>query len=111
LSYNDVDETVRQAISSLSIDPGEVQLIVVTHGNLDPIGSAKDIKELTGAKIAMHEQNPTAFQSGPAHLCRRYGEGEAKLSIAAGLGRKDDLSCAWEALRCRHSANGCDLSA
>ena len=50
-------DAFRQAIDSLSIDPGEVQLIALTHGHWDHIGSARDIKELTGAKIAMHEQD------------------------------------------------------
>ncbi len=50
-------DAFRQAIDDLSIDPGEVQLIVVTHGHWDHIGSARDLKELTGAKIAMHEQD------------------------------------------------------
>jgi len=44
------------AIERLSIKPEDIQLIVITHGHWDHIGSAKDIKEITGAKIAMHRQ-------------------------------------------------------
>jgi glyoxylase-like metal-dependent hydrolase (beta-lactamase superfamily II) len=33
-----------------------VQLIVLTHGHWDHIGSARDIKSATDAKIAMHER-------------------------------------------------------
>lgn len=36
------------------IKPEDIQLIIVTHGHWDHIGSAADIKEITGAKIAMH---------------------------------------------------------
>lgn len=50
-------DAFRQAIDGLSIDPAEVRLIAVTHGHWDHIGSARDLKELTGAKIAMHEQD------------------------------------------------------
>ncbi len=39
----------------LLINPGEIKLIVVTHGHWDHIGSAKEIKEVTDAKIAMHK--------------------------------------------------------
>lgn len=45
-----------EAIERLSAKPEEIKLIVITHGHWDHIGSAKDIKEITGAKIAMHQQ-------------------------------------------------------
>ena len=44
----------KKAIEKLSIKPQEIQLIVITHGHWDHIGSAKEIKEITGAKIALH---------------------------------------------------------
>ncbi len=44
------------SIKKLSIKPGDIQLIIMTHGHWDHIGSAREIKELTGAKIAMHER-------------------------------------------------------
>lgn len=37
------------------IKPEQIKLVIITHGHWDHIGSANDIKELTGAKIAMHE--------------------------------------------------------
>ena len=43
-----------KSIKKVSIKPEEIGLIVLTHGHWDHIGSAKDIKEITGAKIAMH---------------------------------------------------------
>jgi len=39
-----------------SIRPEDVQLIVITHGHWDHIGSAGDLKSATGAKLAMHER-------------------------------------------------------
>ena len=45
-----------QGIEKASIKPEEVKLIVLTHGHWDHIGSAKDVKEATGAQIAMHEK-------------------------------------------------------
>jgi glyoxylase-like metal-dependent hydrolase (beta-lactamase superfamily II) len=44
-----------KALERISIKPEEIQLIVITHGHWDHIGSAKEIKEITGAKIAMHQ--------------------------------------------------------
>jgi hydroxyacylglutathione hydrolase len=43
-----------EALKSLAIKPGDIQLIVITHGHWDHIGSAKEIKEITGAPIALH---------------------------------------------------------
>jgi glyoxylase-like metal-dependent hydrolase (beta-lactamase superfamily II) len=43
-----------KGIECLSINPKDIQLIVITHGHWDHIGSAKEIKETTGAKIALH---------------------------------------------------------
>lgn len=37
------------------IDPKDLQLVVITHGHWDHIGSAKEIKESTGAEIAIHD--------------------------------------------------------
>ncbi len=44
------------AIETLSISPEDIKLIVLTHGHWDHIGSAKEIKDLTGAKLAMHQK-------------------------------------------------------
>ncbi len=45
-----------KALKKLSLKPEDIQLIIITHGHWDHIGSARAIKELTGAKIAMHRQ-------------------------------------------------------
>jgi len=42
------------AIETLSIKAEDIQLVVLTHGHWDHIGSAKEIKDLTGAKLIMH---------------------------------------------------------
>jgi glyoxylase-like metal-dependent hydrolase (beta-lactamase superfamily II) len=52
-----------KALENASIKPEEVQLIVLTHGHWDHIGSAKEIKEITGAKIAMHQREKHWLES------------------------------------------------
>jgi hydroxyacylglutathione hydrolase len=44
-----------KSLRSASIDPKQIKLIINTHGHYDHIGSAKVIKDTTGAQIAMHE--------------------------------------------------------
>lgn len=43
-----------RALEEISVKPEDIKLIVITHGHWDHIGSAREIRELTGAKIAMH---------------------------------------------------------
>ena len=52
-----------KALENASIKPEEVQLIVLTHGHWDHIGSAKEMKEITGGKIAMHQREKHWLES------------------------------------------------
>ncbi len=48
-------KTFNKAIHKISVRPEDIKLVLNTHGHWDHIGSARDIKEITGADIAMHE--------------------------------------------------------
>ena len=45
----------KKILSKNKIDPARIRLIVLTHSHFDHCGSASDIRDLTGAKIAIHE--------------------------------------------------------
>jgi hydroxyacylglutathione hydrolase len=53
-----------KAVRNIPIKPEDIKLIVITHGHPDHTGSAKDIKELTGAKIAMHQLDKQCLETG-----------------------------------------------
>lgn len=44
-----------EGIEKAAIRPEEIRLIVLTHGHWDHIGSVKDISNLTGAKVLLHQ--------------------------------------------------------
>ncbi len=53
-----------KGMERISIDPEEIQLIVITHGHWDHIGAVKEVQKITGAKIAMHEKEKNWLEEG-----------------------------------------------
>ncbi len=51
-----------KGIQKMSLSPGDIRLLILTHGHYDHIGSACAIKEITGARIAMHEQDADCLE-------------------------------------------------
>ena len=50
-------ENFKRGLELSSIKPQEIQLIILTHGHWDHIGSAKEIQALTGAKVLLHHKD------------------------------------------------------
>jgi len=47
----------KEGIEKASIKPEEIRLIALTHAHWDHIGSVKDIKDLTGARVLLHQRD------------------------------------------------------
>jgi hydroxyacylglutathione hydrolase len=55
---------LKKALKDIEVEPNTIGLIVITHGHPDHTTSAKDFKDLTGAKIAMHQLNKQCLETG-----------------------------------------------
>ena len=45
-----------KGLNGVGIEPKSIDLMIITHGHWDHIGTAAEIKEMTGARLAMHEK-------------------------------------------------------
>jgi hydroxyacylglutathione hydrolase len=54
----------KRVLTRLDINPSDIKLIVLTHSHFDHAGSAREIREFTGAKIAIHESERTYLEDG-----------------------------------------------
>src|SRR5512139_3392509 len=54
----------KRALARLDINPSDIKLIVLTHSHFDHSGSAREIREFTGAEIAIHESERTYVEDG-----------------------------------------------
>lgn len=54
----------KRKLEKLGIEPEDIKLIILTHSHFDHAGSAKEIQELTGAKIIMHQLERKLSKNG-----------------------------------------------
>jgi glyoxylase-like metal-dependent hydrolase (beta-lactamase superfamily II) len=53
--------------------PGDLKLIIITHGHLDHLGNTAYLREKYGAKVAMHEGDYGMVESGDMFVDTRGG--------------------------------------
>ncbi len=55
---------IEKWLETIPVDPQEIQLIILTHGHPDHVGSASRVKDFTGAQVALHENDRSMFENG-----------------------------------------------
>lgn len=57
-------EVFKKELSKIGMSPEEIRLIILTHSHFDHCGSAFDIRNLTGARVAIHESEKIYLEKG-----------------------------------------------
>jgi hydroxyacylglutathione hydrolase len=57
-------------LANFGVQPEEIDLVIITHAHADHTGMAMKIKELTGAKIAIHQRDKVWLESGKMPIPR-----------------------------------------
>lgn len=57
-------------INRLGIHPEEIKLIILSHGDFDHVGGAGELREMTGAKIVIHEKDRMYLEKGIFHWAK-----------------------------------------
>lgn len=65
--YKGVADSFLKLLSDSGIKPGEIKLIIISHGDFDHAGGAKELQELTGAKIVLHEKDRACLEDAVYH--------------------------------------------
>lgn len=56
----DEPDRIMEAVKKLGLD---VEYIVITHAHFDHVGAIPEVKEATGAKIALHKEDMTLYEA------------------------------------------------
>jgi glyoxylase-like metal-dependent hydrolase (beta-lactamase superfamily II) len=57
-----------KALQRYDFDWKEIDLLVITHGHMDHTGLAREIKDLSGAKLAIHQREADWLKRGSAPI-------------------------------------------
>ncbi len=62
------EDRIFRNIQAAGLEPDQVATIVLTHGHVDHIGGAKQLRDQLGAKLLAHTNDAAAIQTGDSRL-------------------------------------------
>ena len=105
-AYAETAYLLTDAIRSLGIAPDEITLILHTHGHVDHCGATRRMRELTGATVAMGEQDIETVGRGTALTCAEYLYGITDFETFAvdrALRHGDTIDAGGTLIHCHHT--------
>lgn len=75
-------EIILRKLKGRGVSPGDISLILITHGHSDHFGSASALRQATGAPVMVHQADAEAIRRGqnpPLPSDRRLGKIAARI--------------------------------
>ena len=69
----DPGDEAREILNSVNDLGLDIKIIVLTHGHIDHIGALKEVKEATGAEVAIHTDDAQSLHGGGQSLGALFG--------------------------------------
>jgi len=69
----DPGDEAREILNSVKDLGLDIKIIVLTHGHIDHIGALKEVKEATGAEVAIHTDDAQSLHGGGQSLGALFG--------------------------------------
>ena len=95
-----------ESIRSIGVDPAEIAMIIHSHGHVDHCGATRRLKELSGAEIALGEQDVATVEKGTPLTCAEYIYGFPEFetfSVDRPLKHGDRIDLGDVAIQCHHT--------
>jgi glyoxylase-like metal-dependent hydrolase (beta-lactamase superfamily II) len=86
-------EKILAKMGEHGIKPGDVSLILITHGHHDHYGSAAFLKEKTGAPVAIHKEDAGALRTGVNPPLYPVGAIGKVMEFASGMIKAPKVQC------------------
>lgn len=80
-----------QALGEISRRPDEIRQVILTHLHADHVGSARAVKEASGAKVYMHPLDTQDYQQGRWMRPRPEAHGLINRLVVGALSGQDKL--------------------
>ena len=85
--YPGKEEVILQAMQKAGIAPDTTRLILLTHGHGDHAGSAARLRELTGARVAIHSDDAGKIRTGNQGRLKATGLTGRVFGLIIGAGK------------------------
>jgi glyoxylase-like metal-dependent hydrolase (beta-lactamase superfamily II) len=93
-------------IRSAGLDPANISTLILTHCHIDHIGGAGELREKTGCRIAVHELDAEAVETGDSAKTAAGWYGRKLLPVMVDrrlTGPLESLPFGGETLHCLHT--------